>query len=97
MTPRQVLGRVNDTRAHTHLHTNTHAYAAHTRTRAPKRKKKNATSHKQCSTDSCVFRMIVDGKVELILAVHVDDIVSVGSDETCRCFHAALVTKLLTK
>ena len=41
--------------------------------------------------------MIVDGKVELILAVHVDDIVSVGSDETCRCFHAALVTKLLTK
>ena len=37
--------------------------------------------------------MVVDGKVELIMAVHVDDIVIAGSDETCRDFHAALTTK----
>ena len=33
------------------------------------------------------FRMVVDGKVELIMAVHVDDIVIAGMDETevtCR-------------
>ena len=27
----------------------------------------------QCRTDPCVFRMVVDGKVKLIMAVHVDD------------------------
>ena len=47
----------------------------------------------QCRTDPCVFRMVVDGKVQLIMAVHVDDIVIAGSDESCRDFHAALVTK----
>ena len=40
--------------------------------------------------------MVVDGKVELIMAVHVDDIVIAGSDETCRDFHAALTTKFPT-
>ena len=34
--------------------------------------------------------MVVDGKVELVTAVHVDDIVIAGSDEECRDFHAAL-------
>ena len=29
----------------------------------------------RCRTDPRVFRMVVDGKVELIVAVHVDDIV----------------------
>ena len=43
----------------------------------------------QCRPDLCVFRMIVDGKVELIMAVHVDDIVIAGSDEASRDFHAA--------
>ena len=38
----------------------------------------------QCRTAPCVFRMVVDGKVELIMAVHLDDIVITGSDETCR-------------
>ena len=33
------------------------------------------------------------GKVELIMTVHVDDIVIAGSDEACRDFHAALNTK----
>ena len=40
--------------------------------------------------------MVVDGKVELIMAVHVDDIVIAGSDEACRDFHAALNTKFPT-
>ena len=47
----------------------------------------------QCGTDPCVFLMVVDGKVELIMAVHVHDIVNAGSDETCRDLHAALATK----
>ena len=50
----------------------------------------------QCRTDPCVFRMVADGKVELIMAVHVDDIVIAGSDETCRDFHAALSMKFPT-
>ena len=50
----------------------------------------------QCRTDPCVFCMVVDGKVQLIMAVHVDDIVIAGSDESCRYFHAALVTKFST-
>ena len=40
-----------------------------------------------------MFRMVVDGKVELMMAVHVDDIVIAGPEETCRDFHIALVTK----
>ena len=50
----------------------------------------------QCRTDPCVFRMLVDGKAKLIMAVHVDDIVIAGSDEACRDFHAALNTKFPT-
>ena len=47
----------------------------------------------QCRSDPCVFRMVVGAKVELIMAVHVDDSLIGGSDETCKDFHAALVTK----
>eukprot|EP00904_Undaria_pinnatifida_P014208 jgi/Undpi1/9918/HiC_scaffold_28.g12372.m1 len=50
----------------------------------------------QSRIDHCVFRMVADGKVELIMAVHVDDIVIAGSDEACRDFHAALNTKFPT-
>ena len=50
----------------------------------------------QSRIDPCVFRMVVDGKVELIMAVHVDDIVVAGSDEACRDFHAAINTKFPT-
>ena len=50
----------------------------------------------QCRTDPCVFRMVVDGKVELIMAVYVDDIEIAGSDETCRDFHAALTSNFHT-
>ena len=38
--------------------------------------------------------MVMDGKVELTMAINVDDIVIAGTDETCRDFHAALVTKI---
>ena len=50
----------------------------------------------QSRTDLCVFRMVVDGKVELIMVVHVDDIVIEGSGEACRDFHTALKTKFPT-
>ena len=50
----------------------------------------------QCRTDACVFRMVVDGKVEHIMAVHVGPIVIARSDETCKDFHAALVMKFPT-
>ena len=40
--------------------------------------------------------MVVHGKIKLIMAVHVDDIVIAGSDETCTDFHAALNTKFPT-
>ena len=51
----------------------------------------------QCRTDPCVFRMVVGGKVKLIImAVHVDDTVIAGSDEACRNFHAALNNKFPT-
>ena len=47
----------------------------------------------QSRIDHYVFRMVVDGKVELIMAVHVLDIVIAGSDEACRDFHAELNTR----
>ena len=40
--------------------------------------------------------MVVGGKVELIKAVHVDDMVIAGSNETCRGFFATLVTQFPT-
>ena len=43
------------------------------------------------------FCMVVDGKVELVMAVRLDVIVIAGSDEACRDFHAALNTKFPTK
>ena len=45
----------------------------------------------QSRTDPCVFRMVVGGKVKLIMAVHVDDIVIARSDEACRDFHACRI------
>ena len=48
----------------------------------------------QHRSDPCVFRMAVDGQVELIMAVHADDIVITGSEETCRNIYSALGSKL---
>ena len=50
----------------------------------------------QSRSDPCVFRMVADGKVELIMAAHIDDILIAGSDEACRDFHAALTTEFPT-
>ena len=50
----------------------------------------------QSSPNPCVFRMLVDGNVELIMAVHADDIVIAGSNEACKDFHVALNTKFPT-
>ena len=50
----------------------------------------------QCGYGPCMPRMVVDGKVELIIVVHVDDIVIAGSDEACRDCHAALVANFPT-
>ena len=50
----------------------------------------------QRKTGPCVFHMVADGKVEVIMAVHVDVIVMAGSDEACRDFHAALNSKFPT-
>ncbi|CAN0460352.1 unnamed protein product, partial [Scytosiphon promiscuus] len=38
----------------------------------------------QCKTDPCVFRKIRDGKVVLILVVHVDDMAVAGEDNEVR-------------
>ena len=46
----------------------------------------------QFKTDPCEFSMLVDGKVELIMAVHVDDIMIAGSHETCGEFIASMYT-----
>ena len=50
----------------------------------------------QSRTDPCVFRMVVDGKVKLIMAIHVDDIVIAGLNKARRDFHAAFNTKFPT-
>ena len=50
----------------------------------------------QCRADPCVFRMVVDVKVKLIMAIHVDDILGADSEGSCRDFHAALVNKFNT-
>ena len=50
----------------------------------------------QSRTGTWVFRMVVDGRAELIMAVHVDDTVIAGLDEAYRDFHAALNTKFPT-
>ena len=43
----------------------------------------------QCRTDPCICRMVVDGKVEVIMVDRSDDTVIADSDETCKYFHAA--------
>ena len=46
----------------------------------------------QCSSGSCVFRMVVDGKVSWPF-MYVDDIVDRRIGRVCRDSQAALVTK----
>ena len=49
-----------------------------------------ALGFEQCMADACVFRLIEDGCVVLILVVHVDDIFAVGERERCDKFGADL-------
>ena len=44
----------------------------------------------QCRTDPCVYQKIVEGVVQLILVVHVDDILVRGEKETCDELHHTL-------
>ena len=37
----------------------------------------------QCRIDACVFSMVVDSNMEMVMVVHVDDTVITGSHETC--------------
>lgn len=48
---------------------------------------------KQGRSDPSMFRMVVDGQEELIMAVRADDMTIAGSDETCRDFRTALGKK----
>jgi len=43
-------------------------------------------SFEQCLADPCVFRLIEEGKVVLLLVVHVDDIFAVGEQARCDQF-----------
>lgn len=51
----------------------------------------------QCWTTPCVFPMVVDGRMDMILVVHVDGIAIAGSDGICGDLHAALGTKFSTQ
>ena len=44
----------------------------------------------QCKADTCVFRLIRDGVVVMIVCVHVDDITVAGESEACDFLSACL-------
>ena len=44
----------------------------------------------QCRADPCVYKNIVEGVVQLILVVHVDDILVSGEKEACDELHHTL-------
>ena len=44
----------------------------------------------QCKVDSCVFRLIENGVVTMVVVVHVDDVFSIGSRSRCVQFGADL-------
>lgn len=50
----------------------------------------------QCRTEPCDFRMHVDGKVDIVVAFHVDETALAGSDGNCKYIHAAWVVKYPT-
>lgn len=47
----------------------------------------------QCSTDPCVFRVMDGALVEILLVVHVDDVLLLCDWENCGGIHAALTLK----
>ena len=44
----------------------------------------------QCLADTCVFRLVEDGRVAIIAVVHVDDIFAVGLKSRCDVFRDEL-------
>lgn len=40
----------------------------------------------QCKVDTCMFRMVEDGEVTMLVVVHVDDVFSIGAKERCVQF-----------
>ncbi|CAB1096609.1 unnamed protein product [Ectocarpus sp. CCAP 1310/34] len=51
----------------------------------------------QCMVDTCVFRLIEEGRVVVTLVVHVDDIFSIGEEERCDQFGRDLNTMVPVK
>lgn len=51
----------------------------------------------QCLADSCVFRLVEDGSVTLLIVVHVDDLFSIGERERCVAFGKQLNEKVPVK
>ena len=50
----------------------------------------------QCKTDTCVFRLIRDGVVVMIVGVHVDDITVAGESEACYVLSTCLLEEFQT-
>ena len=50
----------------------------------------------QCKADPCVFRIVVDGNVVMIVGVYVDDLSIGGSEEDCESLLASLNKKFPT-
>ena len=50
----------------------------------------------QCEADSCIFRKIVDGVVDMIIGVYVDDLLVGGSQEDCKSLLLSLSKKFPT-
>ena len=40
----------------------------------------------QCKAEPCVFRRLIDGRVALMVGVHVDDIIVSGKQDDCSKF-----------
>ena len=51
----------------------------------------------QCRAEPCEYRKILEGVMELILVVHVDDILVSGEKEACDELHHTLNDKFPTK
>ena len=50
----------------------------------------------QCKADPCIFHMIVDGVLVMIIGVYVDDLVVGGSQEDCESYLLSLNKKFST-
>ena len=51
----------------------------------------------QCLVDPCIFRLMGDEGVKMILAVHVDDMIVVGRGQDCENLRASLSKSFPTK